>query len=146
MMRSVMAIALGAIAGALSRYYLGLAITPATATTIPYGTLIVNLMGCLLMGFLATLSLGQVVNLHPDLRLLLLTGFLGSFTTFSSYELEIAKLLHHRHLTADFVYWGGSTFLGLLSLQIGILIAEILLKRWQAYLEAKHTQSQSPKS
>jgi len=45
------------------------------------------------MGLLATLSLGQVISFYPDLRLLLLTGFLGSYTTFSSYELDIAVFI-----------------------------------------------------
>ncbi len=135
MMRPVMAIALGAVAGALSRYYVGLTLTPVTTTGIPYGTLLTNVTGCLLMGFLVTLSLGKMVNLHPDLRLLLLTGFLGSYTTFSSYELELAKLLIKRQIAADLIYWGGSTLLGLLSLQVGSRLAERLLNHWEASLE-----------
>lgn len=135
MMRPVMAIALGAVAGALSRYYVGLTLTPMTTTSIPYGTLLANVTGCLLMGFLVTLSLGKMVNLHPDLRLLLLTGFLGSYTTFSSYELELAKLLIKRQITADLLYWGGSTFFGFLSLQMGSQLAERLLSHWEASLE-----------
>ncbi|WP_448572383.1 fluoride efflux transporter CrcB [Trichothermofontia sp.] len=137
MIRPVVAIALGAIAGALSRYYVESAITSVASTAIPYGTLLVNVTGCLLMGLLATLALGQVINLHPDLRLLLLTGFLGSYTTFSSYELEIAKLLDQRQWTADLIYWIGSPILGLLSLQIGILIAEGMVRHWEARLAAQ---------
>ncbi|WP_448563071.1 fluoride efflux transporter CrcB [Trichothermofontia sp.] len=137
MIRPVVAIVLGAIGGALSRYYVELAITSVASTDIPYGTLMVNMTGCLLMGLLATLALGQVINFHPDLRLLLLTGFLGSYTTFSSYELESAKLLGQRQWAADLIYWIGSPILGLLSLQIGVLMAEGMVKRWEARLAAQ---------
>lgn len=122
--RTVMAISLGAVAGALCRYYLGLGIGHLLGTAMPYGTLVVNITGCFVMGLLATLSLGQVISLHPDLRLLLLTGFLGSYTTFSSYELDSAKLLFQKNLQADLIYWTGSVLLGFISLQLGTTLAE----------------------
>mgnify|MGYP005848615663 CR=1 FL=1 len=127
--RTVMAISLGAIAGALCRYYLGLGIGHLLGTAMPYGTLVVNITGCFVMGLLATLSLGQVISIHPDLRLLLLIGFLGSYTTFSSYELDSAKLLSQRDLQADLIYWTGSVLLGSISLQLGITLAEWVLKK-----------------
>lgn len=127
--RTVTAISLGAIAGALCRYYLSLGIGHLLGTALPYGTLVVNITGCFVMGLLATLSLGQIVSLHPDLRLLLLTGFLGSYTTFSSYELDSAKLLSQRDLQADLIYWTGSVLLGSISLQLGITLAEWVLKK-----------------
>jgi len=71
-------------------------------------------------GLLATLSLGHVISFHPDLRLLLLTGFLGSYTTFSSYVLDSVKLLSQRDLQADLIYWTGSVLLGFISLQLGV--------------------------
>jgi CrcB protein len=127
--RTVMAISLGAIAGALCRYYLGLGVGHLLGTALPYSTLFVNITGCFVMGLLATLSLGQVISLHPDLRLLLLTGFLGSYTTFSSYELDSAKLLSQRDLQADLIYWTGSMLLGFIGLQLGITLAEWMLKK-----------------
>ena len=127
--RTVVAISLGAIAGALCRYYLGLGIGHILGTAVPYGTLVVNITGCFTMGLLATLSLGKVISFHPDLRLLLLTGFLGSYTTFSSYELDSAKLLFQKDLQADLIYWTGSVLLGLVSLQLGITLAEWMLRK-----------------
>lgn len=127
--RTVIAISLGAISGALCRYYLELRIGHLLGNAMPYGTLVVNITGCFVMGLLATLSLGQVINLHPDLRLLLLTGFLGSYTTFSSYELDSAKLLFQRDLQTDLFYWTGSVLLGFISLQLGITLAEWGLKK-----------------
>lgn len=127
--RTVVAVSLGAIAGALCRYYLGLGIGHILGTAVPYDTLVVNITGCFTMGLLATLSLGQVISFYPDLRLLLLTGFLGSYTTFSSYELDSAKLLFQKDLQADLIYWTGSVLLGLVSLQLGITLAEWMLRK-----------------
>jgi len=124
LVRIAMAISLGAILGALCRYYLGQGIGYLFGTNLPYGTLVVNITGCFLMGLLATLSSGQFIRLHPDLWLLLLTGFLGSYTTFSSYELDSAKLLLQKNLQADLIYWAGSVFLGISSLQLGITLTE----------------------
>lgn len=127
------AISLGAIAGALSRYYVGLGITHALGTQIPYSTLIINVTGCFVTGFLATFSPGQVVSIRPDIRLLLLTGFLGSYTTFSTYELDSVKLLHQHRLEPGLLYWTGSTIMGFISLQLGVALAEWLLN----YLERR---------
>jgi len=129
MVRTIFAIVLGAIAGALSRYYLGLGIAQFFGSEMPYGTLIINVTGCFVMGFLTVLSLGQLISIHPDVRLLLLTGFLGSYTTFSSYELDSAKLLQQRRLEPDLLCWMDSTILGFISLQLGIVLAEWLLNK-----------------
>lgn len=127
--RTVMVISGGAIAGALCRYYLGIGIGHIFGTTMPYGTLVVNITGCFAMGLLATLSLGQAISFHPELRLLLLTGFSGAYTTFSSYELDNAKLLFQKDLQAGLIYWTGSVLLGFFSLQLGIFLAEWMLKQ-----------------
>lgn len=123
--RTPLAVSFGAIAGALSRYYLGAWLAQLFGTAIPYGTLFINVGGCFLMGFFATLSLGRIITIHPDLRLLVTTGFLGSYTTFSTYELDTAKLLE-RSWESDFLYWSGSAMLGLLALQLGIALAEVV--------------------
>lgn len=131
LVRSMVAIALGAIAGALSRYYLGMGISHLVASPIPYSTLIINVSGCFVMGFLATLPSSPTFGIHPDLRLLLLTGFLGSYTTFSSYELDSKKLLQQQSLESALLYWAGSAILGLLSLQFAIILAKWCLHHWQ---------------
>jgi fluoride exporter len=128
MVRTVAAISFGAIAGALSRYYLGLYLGQLFGTQLPYGTLIINVTGCFVMGVMTAVPLRHVVTIHPDLRLLLLTGFLGSYTTFSSYALDSVNLLQQQ-LDADLFYWAGSAFLGLLSLELGIVLAERVLNQ-----------------
>lgn len=127
--RTVVAISMGAAAGAVCRYYVGLWIGHWVNSHLPYGTLVVNITGCFVMGLLAVLSLEQALNFHPDLQLLILTGFLGSYTTFSSYELDSAKLLFQKDIQADLIYWIGSVLLGFISLRLGITLAEWVVKK-----------------
>src|SRR5690349_9996287 len=98
--RAPIAISLGAIAGALSRYYLTLWFAQRFSTAFPYGTLFINLTGCLVMGFFVTLSLERVATIPPDVRLMVTTGFLGAYTTFSTYGLETFNLLRERNFSA----------------------------------------------
>jgi len=125
--RTPIAISLGAIAGALSRYYLSLWFTQLFGTGFPYSTAIVNLSGCFVMGFFTTLALGRLIAIHPDIRLLVTTGFLGSYTTFSTYELDAAKLLQERSLETDLIYCLISAFFGLISLFLGNALAEFFI-------------------
>jgi CrcB protein len=141
--RTIAAISLGAIAGALCRYYSGLAMNHLLGIEVPYSTLVINVTGCFAMGFLATLSPGQVVSLHPDIRLLLLTGFLGSYTTFSSYELDSAHLLQQDRLGVGLFYWVGSVTLGFMSLQFGMSFAEWLLGKLDPSRETPHKRDRS---
>ena len=78
---------LGGSLGALSRYSIGLLTAKAWGTQFPWGTLTVNLTGCFLIGLIFALA-ERVRLLTPDMRLLLITGFLGALTTFSSFSLE----------------------------------------------------------
>jgi CrcB protein len=80
-------IALGAIVGASSRYFLSGYVARVFATTFPYGTLLINVTGSLVLGFFLVLA-GERMLLDPRWRLLVAIGFCGSFTTFSSYAFE----------------------------------------------------------
>jgi len=73
--------------GAASRYGISLLTVKMWGTRFPWGTLTVNLMGCFLIGLLFGLS-DRVRLLTPDMRLLLITGFLGALTTFSTFSME----------------------------------------------------------
>ena len=123
LIRTPIAISLGAIAGALSRYYITLLLTERFGTGFPYGTFFVNLTGCLMMGFFVTFATERIPTLSPDIKLLISTGFLGSYTTFSTYGLDSFKLLRNNNLTLSSFYWLGSTFLGLLCIQLGAMLA-----------------------
>ena len=88
----VLAIAAGGALGALSRYGLYTVVHAAAGCAFPFGTLVVNLLGSLAMGFLYVWLFDRL-NVGPEWRAFLLVGFLGSFTTFSAFSLETLNLL-----------------------------------------------------
>ncbi len=122
--RTPLAISLGAIAGALSRYGIGLGVARLWGTDFPYGTLLINLTGCFGMGWFTTLALERL-TVSPEVRLLVTTGFLGAYTTFSSYELESFTLLGRANWWAGFSYWIGGPILGVVSFYLGVASARI---------------------
>ena len=91
-MSQILAVALGGAAGALARHGVSNAVAAAFGTRFPLGTLVVNVAGSFAMGWLFALFIGRV-DLPPELRLLLTTGLLGAFTTFSTFSVETLVLL-----------------------------------------------------
>ncbi len=121
--RVPIAISLGAIAGALCRYYLTIWSIRRFGISFPYGVFLINLSGCFLMGFLATLFVDQPTS--PEVRLMLTTGFLGAYTTFSTYGLDTLNLLRTQSFPAASFYWLGSAVLGVVFVQLGAMLARI---------------------
>jgi fluoride exporter len=121
-LRTPIAISLGAIPGALSRYYLSRFCLEWFGSGFPYGTFIVNLSGAFVMGFFVTLMLERAIA-SSDLRSLVAVGFLGAYTTFSTYALETSVLLQNGNWGRAVLYWGGSAVLGVASLEMGCLLA-----------------------
>ena len=113
------AIAVGAVFGALSRYALFCLIDN---KEFPYNTLIVNVIGCFLVG-IAVECLSLKGNLPIAIKLFFITGFLGSFTTFSSFALDCGNLVEKGEILKAFVYIGSSIFLGLASYFAAVYIA-----------------------
>ncbi len=124
--RNPIAVSLGAIGGALSRYYLNLWFAKHFGSSFPYGTLFVNLTGSFLMGLFVTLALERMVTISPELRLLIAVGFLGSYTTFSSYKLDTINLVKGYGWQLAGFYWIGSAIFGVFSLYLGIIVAHLL--------------------
>ena len=125
-LRNPISISFGAIAGALSRYYLGIWFARRLGSNFPYGTLFVNLSGSLAMGFFVTLVLERAIVISPEVRLFVAVGFLGSYTTFSTYELDTIALLRSQHLWLAGLYWLGSAFFGAIGVYLGIVAARSL--------------------
>lgn len=121
--RVPIAISLGAIAGALCRYYLTIWSVQRFGISFPYGVFFINLSGCFLMGFLATLWVDQPTL--PEVRLMLITGFLGAYTTFSTYGLDTLDLLRNQNFSAASLYWLGSAALGVFFVQLGAMLARM---------------------
>ncbi len=86
-LKNLWIVMLGGSLGAVSRYGMGLLAAKVWGSQFPWGTLIVNLIGCFLIGLIFALATRFRV-LSPDMRLLLITGYLGALTTFSSFSLE----------------------------------------------------------
>ncbi|MEM9245959.1 MAG: fluoride efflux transporter CrcB [Cyanobacteria bacterium P01_F01_bin.153] len=120
-------VALGAIPGAVSRYLTVTVCNRLLGSFLPWGTLTANLVGSLVMGFAIT-WFSQTPKTHPNWQLWLLVGFLGSFTTFSSYALETWRLLNGDRPWLGWTYGLGSIALGLTAVQIGTVVA----KSWNA--------------
>lgn len=96
-------VGLGGFVGALSRYFLSGWLQQASRSVhFPYGTLGVNLLGCFFIGGLATLVETKGV-LSPEMRCLILIGFLGSFTTFSTFGLETMNMFRDGRMFLPFV-------------------------------------------
>jgi fluoride exporter len=121
-LRVPLSISLGAIAGALSRYYLTLGVAHWLGTSLPIGTFLINLSGAFVMGVFTTLAVERSI-ISPDLRLTIAVGFLGSYTTFSTYQLDAEKLLSMGQWPSAVLYWVGSAVLGVLCLEFGCYLA-----------------------
>ena len=124
-LRHPIAISLGAVAGALSRYYITLWFANRFGTAFPYGTFFINVTGCLAMGFFITLAFERVPAVAPEVRLMVATGFLGAYTTFSTYGLETNVLWRDRSYSSAILYWAGSAVLGVIAVQLGVILARI---------------------
>lgn len=92
MVQKLLWLALAGGLGTLARYGLGGLVQRWTGATFPWGTLSVNLLGCLLFGVVWAVA-GERWVLRPELRLILLVGFMGAFTTFSTFVSETGQLL-----------------------------------------------------
>ncbi|MEG3843377.1 fluoride efflux transporter CrcB [Microcoleus sp. herbarium14] len=123
--RHPIAISLGAVAGALSRYYITMWFANRFGTAFPYGTFFINVTGCLAMGFFITLVFERVPAVAPEVRLMVATGFLGAYTTFSTYGLETNVLWRDRSYSLATFYWAGSAILGVIAVQLGMILARI---------------------
>jgi CrcB protein len=111
----------GAI-GTLARYGLQGVVQVRTAGAFPYGTLIVNLSGCFLLGLIGQFTMNRLV-IPPDWRVAIAVGFFGGYTTFSSFGWETAKMLEDGEWLRATTYVSASVVAGLLLSVAGIRIA-----------------------
>ena len=116
---------LGGVAGTLARYFLAGAVYQILGTGFPYGTLAVNLIGCFLIGFLAALAEEKFL-LGPNARLLLMVGFCGAFTTFSTFIFETSNLMRDGETLRAFVNVLASVIIGFLVFRLGVFLGEVL--------------------
>jgi CrcB protein len=113
MLFNIALVAVGGFAGAISRYKLSAFISSRFPSAIPYGTLTINLLGSFLLGWMA----GH--HWPGDWTLLFGTGFMGAFTTFSTFKLESLKLWQQRAWGPLILYIGFSYTLGIILAFLG---------------------------
>jgi len=124
--RNFWAVAIGAAAGGVSRYYLSAAIHGRVGAAFPWGTLVVNLTGSLLLGFLMRYTLATP-SVSAEMRLLLTTGFCGGYTTFSTFSYETAMLMEDGQYERAATYAVASVIVALVATACGFLLARELI-------------------
>ena len=121
-MNQLIAIAAGGALGAIARYGVSTGVYAVLGRSFPYGTLAVNVIGSLFMGFLYVMLIERLTA-SPELRAVLLIGFLGSFTTFSTFSIETLSLIEQAELLKAAANIVASVIFCLLASWIGIVIA-----------------------
>ncbi len=121
----VLAVALGGAAGAVGRYALSYLVNQAGGAVFPWGTLTVNLLGSFLLGFLTGLTAESFVSSRA--RALLGIGFLGSFTTFSTFAVESLNLLRKGEWVAALSNLAVTNIAGVVAAFSGLLVSRALV-------------------
>ena len=118
-------IAMGGAVGALLRFWVSTAVYSKLGRQFPWGTLSVNVLGSFLMGFLTILLLDRL-STSPEVRAFLLIGFLGAFTTFSTFSMETFNLIEQREMFSALLNIGVSVVACLVATGLGVLLGRSL--------------------
>jgi CrcB protein len=120
------AVAIGGALGAMARYGVSTLLFDASTQKFPYATLSVNVLGSFLMGILFVLIVEKGL-LPPEMRSILMVGFLGAFTTFSTFSLDALGLWQNGHLLLALVYALGTVVLCLAAISIAVWLTRSFL-------------------
>jgi CrcB protein len=118
-------IAVGGSLGSIARYWVGSTIAGRMGTKFPYGTFVVNITACVIIGFSLT-YLNRRVGLSPAWRFLIPVGFIGAYSTFSTYEWETLSTLRTGAFLLAALYVVGSLVVGLAATWCGALLADTI--------------------
>ncbi len=124
-MSKYMYIAVGGALGSIARFWVGSAVASRLGTKFPYGTFVINITACVIIGFSLTF-LAKRTDLNPAWRFLVPVGFVGAYSTFSTYEWEALSTLRSGAFSMAALYAFSSLFLGLVAVWCGVLIAEMI--------------------
>lgn len=122
---TVIEVAIGGAAGAVARYLVDGWVSERTGGAFPLGTMVVNVSGAFVLGLLATLALERSI-LPAGIRAPVLIGFVGAYTTFSTWMLETWRLAEQGAWLGAIANVGGSVMLGLVALGAGIALGRAL--------------------
>ncbi len=122
-MQKYLLIAAGGALGSVARYWVGSTIGSRMGTRFPYGTFVINITACIIIGFSLT-YLGKRAGLSPAWRFFIPVGFIGAYSTFSTYEWETLSTLRAGAFALAGLYSIGSLILGLAATWLGAVLAE----------------------
>jgi CrcB protein len=120
------AVAVGGAIGSMARFWLAGAMMALTGPRFPWGTLLINVLGSFLIGLVAGMTLAPPrVGLHPDVRIFLMTGICGGFTTFSAFSLQTLELMQGGEFVPALGYAIGSVVLCVVATYSGWLVGRL---------------------
>lgn len=125
-MEKYLYIAIGGALGSIARYWVGSTVASRLGTKFPYGTFVINMTACLIIGFTIT-YLSKRAELNAVWRYLIPVGFVGAYSTFSTYEWETLSNLRAGALLLAALYAVGSLIVGLAAVWGGSILAELLV-------------------
>ena len=124
-MQNVLLVGMGGFFGALARWYLGGVIAGITGSSFPWGTMLINVTGAFVLGFLFAASTERGI-IDPAVRLPVMVGFLGAYTTFSTLMLETWRLVEGGSWILAAANMGGSVLLGTAAVVAGMAIGRLV--------------------
>lgn len=122
MIKSILLVAIGGSLGTVLRYVANILVSKNMPNKLHFATFTVNILGCLLIGFLIGYLSKQSES--ENLKLLLITGFCGGFTTFSTFGLENYSFIQSGNIITSLIYTALSIIIGILFVGIGIYLAK----------------------
>jgi CrcB protein len=125
MLKTILIIGCGGFIGSVARYFVSKLNLSVDFFSIPVGTLLVNVLGCLVIGFLTGIADKSTI-LTTEWRMFLMVGICGGFTTFSSFANENLMLLHNGLLLSLLLYTALSIFLGFTAVYLGYTASNLL--------------------
>lgn len=122
----VLAVGVGGAIGSMLRYVVSIVLTERIGPGFPWATLFINVTGSFILAMIAELSTTRVIALSPAMRVLLTVGFVGGYTTFSTFTNEALALIGERALAASFLYTMASLVGGLAAAYLGLIAVRLL--------------------
>jgi len=125
-MNLILAVGIGGALGAISRYLTMIWVSKLLGMGFPFGTLVVNMLGSLLMGMVVE-AMALKFSAPMEVRALIAVGFLGSFTTFSTFSLDVVGLVNNGHYQHAGLYILGSVLLSIGALLLGLRLMRLMI-------------------
>ena len=117
----ILFVAIGGSLGAVARYLINISPLAGAAGKFPLPTFIINITGSFLIGFLM-IVFADKFDINENVRIAVIVGFLGAFTTFSTFEMEIFTLIRDREFVTGFLYLFLSVFVGFVGVVAGVAL------------------------